>query len=173
MSEQSLQNNPDTTKEPFYKDGLHFGCQRCSFCCGHSPGFVYLSKRDLLALCNYKKMSVKDFVDQYCRWANYYYGTQVLALKEQKNYDCILWQSGCSCYEARPVQCSTWPFWSWMVESKESWQDCAKECPGMNKGRLWTFKEIEENRLAYEKNTPIHKEEVLQLIECAGMEPRS
>ena len=35
----------------------------------------------------------------------------------------------------------------------------------MNKGRLWTFDEIEENRLAYEKNVPIHKEEVLKIIE--------
>lgn len=52
-----------------------------------------------------------------------------------------------------------------MIESKESWEDCAKECPGMNKGRLWTFDEIEENRLAYEKNVPIHKEEVLKIIE--------
>lgn len=152
-------------KEPFYLNGLHFGCQRCSFCCGHSPGFVYLSERDLKALCSFKKLSVKDFVEQYCRWADYYYGTQVLALKERKNYDCILWNSGCSCYEARPVQCSTWPFWSWMIESKESWEDCAKECPGMNKGRLWTFDEIEKNRIAYEKNVPIHKEEVLKIIE--------
>lgn len=152
-------------EEPFYKSGLQFECQRCSFCCGHSPGFVYLSRRDLDKLCAYKKMSIKKFVGEYCRWADYYYGTQVLALKEKKNYDCILWSSGCSCYEARPVQCSTWPFWSWMVETSESWQECARECPGMNKGRLWTYEEIERNRQAYEDNKPLHKEEVIELME--------
>ena len=147
-------------KEPFYKDGLQFGCQRCSFCCGHSPGFVYLSRRDLMALCNFFKMSTKEFVEKYCRWADYYYGTKVLALKEQKNYDCILWNSGCSAYEARPVQCSTYPFWSWMLEDRAIWDDCAKECPGMNKGRVWSIEEIEKNKTAYDDNKPLHKEEL-------------
>ena len=151
--------------DSFYKDGLCFQCQKCSFCCGHSPGFVYLSERDLLELCQYKKMSVREFVRVYCRWADWYYGTQVLALKEQKNYDCILWENGCSCYPARPVQCAAWPFWSWIVESKESWEKCGKECPGIGKGKLFTFDEIEKNRIAYEENKPLHREEVEKLIE--------
>ena len=83
--------------EKFYKDGLNFTCAKCSFCCGHSPGFVYLSKRDLFALCEYKNLPVKSFVEKYCRWADYYYGTQVLALIEKNNYDCVLWENGCSC----------------------------------------------------------------------------
>ena len=44
------------------------------------------------------------------------------------------------------------------------WNDCAKECPGMNKGRLWTFDEIEDNRSKYDANNPLKKEEVLALI---------
>lgn len=149
----------------FYKNGLNFECQRCSFCCGHSPGFVYLSKRDLLALCEFFKMSVREFVEKYCRWADYYYGDEVLALLEKKNYDCILWENGCSAYSARPIQCSTYPFWSWMIKDKETWNDCAKDCPGMNKGKLWTFDEIEKNKREYIANKPLKKEEVLKLIE--------
>ena len=91
-------------QEPFYKNGLKFTCKRCSFCCGHSPGFVYLSKSDLERLCAYFKMTAPDFAQKYCRWANYYHGTTVLALQEQKNYDCILWENGCSLYEHRPSQ---------------------------------------------------------------------
>ena len=151
--------------DSFYKDGLCFQCQKCSFCCGHSPGFVYLSERDLLELCQYKKMSVREFVRVYCRWADWYYGTQVLALKEQKNYDCILWENGCSCYPARPVQCAVWSFCCWFVESKESREKCGKECPGIGKGKLFTFDEIEKNRIAYEENKPLHREEVEKLIE--------
>lgn len=149
----------------FYKNGLNFECQRCSFCCGHSPGFVYLSKRDLLALCEFFKMSVREFVEKYCRWADYYYGDEVLALLEKKNYDCILWENGCSAYSARPIQCSTYPFWSWMIKDKEIWNDCAEDCPGMNKGKLWTFDEIEKNKREYIANKPLKKEEVLKLIE--------
>jgi len=155
-------------EEVFYKDGLNFSCQRCSYCCGHSPGFVYLSERDLRALCGFFQMSVKQFVAKYCRWADYYYGETVLALLEQKNYDCILWNSGCTAYEARPVQCSTYPFWAWMVKDKQTWDECAQECPGMNKGKLWTFEEIEENRLKYVENKPLTREQVLEIIEKEG-----
>ena len=146
--------------EKFYNNGLNFECKRCSFCCGHSPGFVYLSRRDLNALCDFFKMSEQEFIKKYCRWVDYYEGETVLALLEQKNYDCILWNNGCSAYSARPVQCSTWPFWSWMIKTKEIWEECAKECPGMNHGRLWSFEEIEKNRKAYDENTPIKKGEI-------------
>ncbi len=148
----------------FYDNGLQFSCQRCSYCCGHSPGFVYLSKRDLDTLRAHFNMTVKEFVEKYCRWADYYYGEQVLALLEKKNYDCILWDSGCSAYEARPVQCSTYPFWAWMLKDKETWDECAKECPGMNKGKTWTKEEIEENKSGYVRNIPLKKEEVEALI---------
>ena len=60
----------------FYDNGLKFECQRCSFCCGHSPGFVYLSKRDFDALRGFYNLSVKEFVEKYCRWADYYYDIQ-------------------------------------------------------------------------------------------------
>lgn len=151
--------------EKFYKNGLHFECQRCSFCCGHSPGFVYLSLRDLTTLCNHLNMKIKDFVEKYCRYADYYYGDTVLALLEKKNYDCILWENGCSCYQARPVQCSTYPFWAWMIKDKDTWEECAKDCPGINKGKIWTVEEIEKNKHDYVANKPLKKEEVEKLIE--------
>lgn len=152
--------------EPFYKDGLRFGCERCSFCCGHSPGFVYLSLRDLTALRAHLGMSVSDFVNRYCRWADYYYGEQVLALREKKNYDCILWENGCSCYDARPIQCSTYPFWSWMIKDKAIWDECAADCSGMRNasGKLWTFEEIEVNKKAYDDNKPLTRRETEQLM---------
>lgn len=148
----------------FYDDGLKFECQKCSFCCGHSPGFVYLSKQDLQSLCKFFGMSIKNFIEKYCRWVNYYYGAQVLALLEKKNYDCILWENGCSAYQARPLQCSAYPFWSWMVKDKETWDDCSRDCPGMNKGRLWTADEIEKIKTSHEENAPLHKDDVAKLI---------
>ena len=154
------------SKPCFYKDGLNFSCQRCSFCCGHSPGYVYLSRADLDGLCEHLNMSVRDFVAKYCRWADYYYGKQVLALLEKPNYDCIFWDNGCTVYEGRPSQCRTYPFWAWIVKDKETWDDVAKECPGMRaaNGRHWTFEEIEANRQEYVANVPMTREEVIALI---------
>lgn len=47
-----------------------------------------------------------------------------------------------------------------MIKTKEMWEECAKECPGMNQGRLWSFEEIEKNRKAYDENIPIKKGEI-------------
>ena len=138
----------------FYKNGLNFECQRCSFCCGHSPGFVYLSKRDLLTLCKFFRLSVAEFVEKNCRWVDYYEGRTVLSLKEKKNYDCWLWENGCSAYEARPIQCSTYPFWSWMISDQKTWNECARDCPGMNKGKKWSYEEILEQKKLYDENHP-------------------
>lgn len=155
-------------EEVFYKNGLNFSCKRCSACCGHSPGFVYLSKYDLQKLCAYLDLSIKEFVERYCRWADYYYGTTVLALQEKKNYDCILWDNGCTTYEARPIQCSTYPFWSWMVQDKKTWDEVAADCSGMNSGQLWDAEYIEKAKKDYDDNVPIKKEEVEILIQQEG-----
>ena len=149
----------------FYEKGLNFSCKRCSGCCGGSPGFVYLSKEDMIALRDFFGISTKTFVEQYCRWADYYGGTTVLALKEEKDFYCTLWRDGCTAYEARPVQCRTYPFWSWMTESRESWDDCAKDCPGMNSGTLWNKEHIDSERRRYDENKPIYREEVELMIQ--------
>lgn len=150
----------------FYSGGLKFTCRQCSKCCGGSPGFVYLSRRDLFALCDFFNLSVSGFTEKYCRWADYYGGTTVLALKEEKDFYCVLWSadSGCTAYSARPVQCSTYPFWTWMINDKASWDECARDCPGMNSGKLWSAETVSEESRRYSENEPVYKEEVLELI---------
>lgn len=140
----------DTKK--WYDKGLNFGCERCSFCCGKTPGFVFLSKSDRKRLYEFLKISEEEFLEKYCRKVTYYGGKEVYALIELKNHDCILWNKGCSCYEARPVQCRTYPFWSWVVSDKETWDDVAKDCPGMNKGTLWPRDYIDQQCALYDEN---------------------
>ena len=120
-----------------------------------------------MTLCAHLHLSVTTFVRTYCRWADYYYGDEVLALLEKPNYDCILWQNGCSCYEARPIQCSTYPFWSWMLKDEATWNDCARDCPGMNNksGKLWTAEEIARAKATYDANRPLRRAEVEALMQ--------
>lgn len=143
--------------ECFYENGLNFECNKCSACCRLRPGFVYLSQRDLTSLCQWFRLSETEFIEKYCRWVGYYDGKEALCLMELKNYDCIFWNkdTGCTAYGARPVQCSTYPFWDWILKDKETWNEIAKECPGFNKGRLWTKDEIEQQRIEYVHNNPI------------------
>ena len=148
----------------FYENGLRFECQQCSHCCCDEPGFVYLSRNDLDNLTSLMSIKEDVFIEKYCRFVPFYDGSEVLCLKEKENYDCIFQQKpegGCLVYKARPVQCSTYPFWSFILKSKETWDNEAAECPGINKGTVHKKEEIEESNFLYEKNIPLRKQDLL------------
>ncbi|MFI3257390.1 MAG: YkgJ family cysteine cluster protein [Spirochaetales bacterium] len=141
--------------EVFYSEGLHFHCKQCSHCCRHEPGYVYLSQTDLSNLCVCLDMNAEDFIQAYCRIVPYYNGTDVLALQEKPNYDCIFWDKTCTVYNVRPVQCITYPFWSFVLKDNESWQQESKHCPGINCGTLFTKEKIQDALHRYTANVPI------------------
>jgi Fe-S-cluster containining protein len=132
------------TGTPFYASGLKFSCRRCSSCCRYDAGYVFLSENDLKKLTVTLKMDRNSFIKAYCRWVkDSQNGNEVLSLKEKSNKDCILWDSGCLVYMARPVQCSAFPFWKSIVASTQAWQIAASGCPGMNTGKLHSEKMID------------------------------
>jgi len=132
-------------KTPFYSSGLRFSCKRCSACCRYDAGFVFLSEKDIDQLAKAFQMDKKQFFLVYCRWVTDWKGNEVPSLKEKSNKDCILWDSGCTVYNARPLQCVTFPFWNSILASRENWEAAASGCPGMNSGELHTEKMIEKN----------------------------
>lgn len=129
---------------PFYARGLRFSCTRCSHCCRHEPGYVFLSRKDLRDLVAITGVAEPDFLGLYC------VRVQIgelprLSLREKPNFDCIFWEEGgCSVYEGRPLQCRSYPFWASNVDSEESWKRTARDCPGIGKGRLYSRREIEQ-----------------------------
>ncbi len=149
-------------EDSFYKDGLKFTCKMCSYCCRGEPGFVYISRTDLDRFLAGMNLEAGEFIEKYCRWVPYYDGSEVLCLKETKNNDCIFWNNGCAAYKARPLQCSTYPFWDFIVENKKSWDEAAADCPGINSGELHSYEEITEKAAAYRRNRPIKRHEFEQ-----------
>ena len=129
---------------PFYASGLNFSCKRCSACCRYDAGFVFLSENDLDKLTAEIKMDREGFLKTYCRWVTNMQGTESLSLKEKANNDCILWDSICTVYKARPLQCRTFPFWKAVVDSQQSWEIAASGCPGINSGEHHSGRAIEE-----------------------------
>ena len=139
----------------FYAGGLRFSCKRCSACCRHEAGFVFLSEKDVASLKTALIMELEEFLEIYCRWIPMGNGKDSLSLKEKSNFDCIFWQiDGCSVYGTRPLQCRAFPFWSSVVADKEAWEMAAKECPGMNSGDLHSHESI-KNWLVIRKKEPI------------------
>lgn len=88
-------------------------------------------------------MDKDSIIKTYCRWVTDWKGDEVLSLREKSNKDCILWDSGCTVYTERPLQCVTFPFWDSIVSSAEYWEIAGTGCPGINNGDLHTEKEIE------------------------------
>ena len=129
---------------PFYAPGLKFSCKRCSDCCRHDSGFVYLSENDLDKLSVALKMDRDRVLTMYCRWVTDWKGDEALSLKEKSNKDCILWDNGCSVYNERPLQCITFPFWESILKSSESWKITGTGCPGINSGKLHSEETIKD-----------------------------
>jgi Fe-S-cluster containining protein len=143
----------------FYAAGLRFSCTRCSACCRHESGFVFLSEKDLRLLAGERRMGYTEFVKTYCRWVSGEEGGERLSLKEKSNYDCIFWKDGCTVYRARPLQCRTFPFWRNVVSAPETWEIAASGCPGMGSGALHSLKQIEAHLAARVAEPVIERED--------------
>jgi len=128
----------------FYDDGLQFECTRCSYCCRHEPGYVFLSENDLDAMVKDLKISEKEFVEKYCTKVDIGFFNR-LSLIEKENHDWIFWsEKGCAVYKSRPLQCRSYPFWTQVVESKEAWVEESRSCPGIGKGKVHSKENIDE-----------------------------
>lgn len=84
-----------------------------------------------------------------------------VSLVERENYDCVfLTQQGCMVYEARPVQCATYPFWASILVDRGSWERESENCPGIGKGPTHGKEKIDMALAARKGVEPLVWEEV-------------
>lgn len=128
----------------WYSCGLRFTCKRCGHCCSGEPGYVFLSKEEIENISSYLHISEDEFLDKYTRLIDRgtYYD---YSLKERDDYSCIfLGDNGCSIYPVKPLQCSTYPFWDYLLSDKALFYAEKEVCPGVGEGELHSEKEIKE-----------------------------
>jgi len=128
----------------WFDKGLSFTCQGCSHCCSGEPGFVFLSSEEIDALSEHLEMNREDFLSCYCRKVDrgecYAY-----TIRERADYSCIfLKDKRCEVYPVRPLQCSTYPFWDYLMKDRALWENEKNECPGIGKGEHHPASEIRE-----------------------------
>ncbi|MEP9412503.1 MAG: YkgJ family cysteine cluster protein [Candidatus Brocadia sp.] len=132
---------------PWYKEGLRFECQRCGRCCRGEPGVVWVNKRETEEISSFLGITKNAFAKNYLRSINGRF-----SLVEYGNGDCIMYgNGGCKIYGVRPCQCRSFPFWASNLENRSEWEKLKKMCPGIDKGRLHTIKDIEDNLKVYER----------------------
>ncbi len=128
----------------FYAGGLRFACQRCSRCCRHEPGYVFLTQEDLERLGQALGLAGSEVLARYCRQVRLG-GFRRVSLRETPAYDCILWApEGCQVYGHRPLQCRSFPFWPPNLEGPEDWERLKEHCPGVGAGGLHSGKAIRD-----------------------------
>lgn len=131
-------------KGPWYQDGLAFECTQCGACCSGEPGFVFVNQDEIDGMAGAMKMEVDTFEHKFTRRV----GNRI-SLVEYPDGDCIFLEPKtrhCLVYQARPIQCRTWPFWDSTLETQADWQETCEVCPGAGTGNLYSFEEIEIRR---------------------------
>lgn len=167
---QSYQSN-DNDHDPWYKaldpsQNLPFDCTGCGKCC-KTKGEVYLSSSETEEAARYLDLSTGQFKQLYASHEEVIpeqkagqgnTGWTVLKQKELNvdedgtalsGGECIFLDENnmCSIYEARPLQCSTYPFWPRIMDSQESWNnevvalDTNEATQHAQVEKLWTYEE--------------------------------
>ena len=137
--------------EPWFKEGLRFKCTGCGKCCSGSPGYVFLSERDISTLAAHFKLPENDFLKKYTRLVD----GQAALLDRPGSEDCLfLKDNQCSVYEKRPLQCQTFPWWIHHLRDPKDWEEAAERCEGINhpEAPIVPSEEIEKNCFIYLDN---------------------
>ncbi|MDZ4848313.1 MAG: YkgJ family cysteine cluster protein [Pirellulaceae bacterium] len=133
---------------PWYADGLAFQCTQCGNCCsGPNSGYVWVDEAEIQSLAT--AMEMADDTDGFERRFVRQVGIRK-SLVEYSDGDCIFLDPKsrkCSVYDARPIQCRTWPFWDRNLKSQAAWASAAEGCPGCNRGNVYPLQAIENARL--------------------------
>ena len=121
--------------------GLRFKCTLCGNCCTGPEGYVLFTPDEGLAIARRLNISEEDFRARYTKQT-----VLGLSLREEHTphgLDCVFLdrtriagKAVCGIYEDRPAQCRTWPFWKSVIRSPQTWQNAARNCPGINTGPL-------------------------------------
>ncbi len=121
------------------KDGFSFAfnplaCSSCQGrCCTGESGYIYVNKSEIEKIAELLHMQVNEFTKQYLFKKGYKYSIKEIIFND--SHECIFYNrdsNGCKIYDARPLQCKTFPFWDYY---KTRVDELSLECPGVITGK--------------------------------------
>jgi Fe-S-cluster containining protein len=134
-------------KEKWYAAGLSFECTQCGNCCTGEPGYVWVNSEEIRRISEFLGRKDGKLPQKDVRKVGFRN-----SLTERANGDCcyltkVDGKRICSIYPVRPLQCRTWPFWTYNLKSPDHWNEAGQTCPGINRGKKRDFVAIEDIRL--------------------------
>jgi Fe-S-cluster containining protein len=140
---------PEEKKTLWYAAGLHFECMLCGRCCyGPSQGYIWVTRPEIKFIADFLKIEPNQLRQKYLRRV----GFRTTIIEQPATKDCVFLreingQKGCAIYPVRPSQCREQPFWLGNLANTDDWNRAVQKCSGINRGRLYSFEEIEKIRL--------------------------
>ena len=131
---------------PWYRDGLRFTCTGCGDCCTGFPGHVYVTQPEIDAIAARIGMTPDEVERKFTIAVG---ERRSLRDLPQADYDCVFFDGEtrrCRVYEARPIQCRTFPFWDSNLVDRRAWEKTCRGCPGSGVGELYTVEQIDARR---------------------------
>lgn len=122
------------------KNGLQFSCTSCGRCC-QNDGEVWFDTDEFYDLCKLLNMTFENAIDTYTESISS--GWIKMKNKIPNGVDddqCVFLDKdgkSCSIYEARPVQCRTYPYWPSLLINSSTWDDEAV-VPDSVPGKHWS-----------------------------------
>ena len=105
-------------------------CQSCGGrCCTGESGYIYLNSNEIEQIADLLGLEIDMFIKDYLYKKGYKYS--IKEIKYQGSYECVFFDrenQHCSIYQARPLQCRTFPFWDYY---KQRIDELKQECPGV------------------------------------------
>lgn len=125
----------------FRRKALYFECTRCGDCCiGVEDEHVFLRAGEVRRLADAMGVTRATFRRAWTTRAD-----DDLVLRKRPDGTCILLSAerACMAYEARPVQCRTYPFWDGILKTAGAWRREATRCEGIGRGARVAVEEVE------------------------------
>ncbi len=120
-------------------------CGRC--CSGPGQGYIWVTRPEIELIARHLNVTPGELRRKYLRRV----GLRITIIEDSVTRDCIFLQNvggtkQCVIYSVRPSQCRTWPFWPENLLGPDTWNRAAVKCPGINRGRCYSYEEIERIR---------------------------
>ncbi len=128
--------------------GLKYECLAPEGCDGHccwGAGSVYVFADDIARVAESLKVGLDEFLDKHVDvvevppiHVKYDGKIPLLTFKESGEKARCHFQDEkglCTVHDARPFQCSGYPFWKMNVKNKESWAKLSTNCPAVKASR--------------------------------------
>jgi Fe-S-cluster containining protein len=113
------------------RENIEFTCEKCGDCC-RAEGYVYLKTGEIERIASFLNKPAKEFKKEFTEWL--LWRGRVI---KQDDEGCVLLVDGrCAVYEARPSQCSEFPFWKHVLNDTKWWEYFKTYCPGVRKARV-------------------------------------